>query len=105
MEIMKKRTEGKVQCELYHQLQLAGLEVWPEIKIITGERYNLRADLAVYHNNELLVLVEVKNKDAGGIVNEEGRQYQKYANLGVPFIYCLGYFQIQDTVEYIKNLI
>ena len=96
--IKKRVTEAKVQAELYRLLVNLGYDVYPELK------YNkMRIDLTVYRGDSLLCLIEVKNRKRS-LKLHKGKQYQKYAETGFPFFYCLNMGQVEETVKIVEGL-
>ena len=99
MEIKKKITHDFIKCELYRCLVNLGFEVYPEIKVD-----HMIIDLAVYHEDNLVCVIEVKNYSKRINPKLGGKQYYNYKRLGVPFFYCVGLKHINKTIKDILHL-
>lgn len=95
---MQKRyiREAWVQMELYRKLVNLGYEIYPEVKIKW-----CRVDLAIYYQGKIVCVIEVKNRKKKFKVNPGTKQYNKYADLGIPFTYCLSRHHIDETIKHI----
>jgi hypothetical protein len=102
------RNEDWIKCELYRRLTDLGFSCYPET-IFTLENsrqrtrrnrdVRLRADLAVCRGETLICLIEIKHRPKTDKPIKKGRQYERYRELGLPFIYCMNEGQIEPTIE------
>lgn len=93
-------TEATLQAEIYHQLRKKKIKSVLEYKI-----GNCITDIAVLDNSEnICCTIEVK-RNRKREVNRTSRQYNKYKNLDIPFIYCTNESYIKDTVDLVTKYI
>ena len=93
-------TEATLQAEIYHQLRKKKIKSFLEYKI-----GNCITDIVVLDNTEnICCTIEVKRNKKQG-VKRDSRQYNKYKNLGIPFIYCTHESYIKNTVNLVKQYI
>lgn len=93
-------TEATLQAEIYHQLRKKNIKSFLEYRID-----NCIADIVVLDNTEnICCAIEVK-RNREQEVKRTSRQYNKYKNLGIPFIYCTHESRIKDTVDLVQQYI
>lgn len=93
-------TEATLQAEIYHQLRKKNIKSFLEYKI-----ENCIADIVVLDNAEnICCAIEVK-RNRQQEVKRTSKQYNKYRNLGIPFIYCTHESRIKDTVDLVQRYI
>ena len=87
--------EAKVQAELYRRLTNLGIKVGIEYKIGRS-----RCDLIIIKDDKIKGVIEVKKKKRK-YFNKHTSQYHKYSLLTIPTIYCLGFNNIEPTINYV----
>ena len=93
-------TEATLQAEIYHQLRKKKIKSVLEYKI-----NNCITDIAVLDSTEnICCAIEVKRNKIQG-VKRTSKQYNKYKNLGVPFIYCTHESRVKDTTDLVQRYI
>lgn len=97
---VQKHREADIQAWLLAKLYKIGIESHLEYKIDS-----LRVDVAIVKNGKIICVVEVK--DTNRPAHEEmikTKQYKQYSSLGIPFFYCFGYSEINETVKQVTEL-
>lgn len=99
LQVNKKnlRAEANVVKELAISLDKEGIETSLEYRI-----KRTRVDLVVIKDNMVKCCIEVKKKSRKKF-NTDTRQYNKYNNIGIPTIYCMGSGNIDKTVKVVKD--
>lgn len=97
-EIQEHR-EADIQARLLHRLYSLGIEAHLEYKI-----NGLRVDVVIIKDKDIICAIEVKDSTRPAYEKLiRTPQYQKYLSLGIPFFYCFGYLEIQDTIKNIQS--
>ena len=97
--------EANVQAEIYRKLRNRDIRCCLEYRMEVPEYGNyLRADIAVLVGDYIACLIECKSR-VNGKVNKNGRQYKKYLSLGLPTIYCMSIYDVNETVSRILDII
>lgn len=93
-------TEATLQAEIYHQLRKKKIKSVLEYKI-----GNCITDIVVLDKSEnICCTIEVK-RNKKREVNRTSRQYNKYKNLDIPFIYCTHESYIKNTVDLVTQYV
>lgn len=93
-------TEATLQAEIYHQLRKKKIKSVLEYKI-----NNCITDIAVLDSaDNICCTIEVKRNKTRE-VKHTSKQYNKYKNLGIPFIYCTHESCVKDTVNLVQRYI
>lgn len=92
------RGDGDVHAELYRKLVNDGIEVKAKTRL-----GNLRCDLAIVKDGYVKCAIEVLPERYEGRVNTNTRKFNKYKELSVPTVYCVGEKNINDTISFIKE--
>lgn len=100
-------TEAEIQFELGNRLLEKGYSVYFERNFDLPfykktKRKNkvsqLRADIVVAHNHNVVCLIEVKNHLSEG--STDTRQHYKYESLGIPFFFCWNEDYMEEALEF-----
>lgn len=93
-------TEATLQAEIYHQLRKKKIKSVLEYKI-----NNCITDIAVLDSaDNICCTIEVKRNKTRE-VKRTSKQYNKYKDLGIPFIYCTHESCVKDTVNLVQRYI
>ena len=100
----RRLIEANLQAELYSRLKELNIPSYLEypFRDFVCNR-NRRADLAIYKNDKIVCLIEVKSRRYPCRPNWNGKQLKAYRSTGVFVIVCDN-FNIQDSVSKIKKL-
>ena len=98
---IQNHREADIQAWLLNKLYLNGIEAHLEYKIGT-----LRVDVAIISKDmKIICVIEVKDSHRPALERLiRTRQYQKYSDLGIPFFYCFGYSEIEDTLKQVLSI-
>ena len=102
----KRMPEANIQAELYRRLRSYNIPCCLEyrIKLPNGTGY-CRADIVVIDgDSNIACIIEVKSRIKKKKPYEAGRQYQNYESLGIPFMYCMGWWEIEQTMKSVLQL-
>ncbi len=105
MKLNKPRrvSEATIQAELYMQLRLIGIECYLEYPIKLGS-CSMRADIAIAYSGVIVGLIEVKSRTSKRSPSKKTRQYNKYKEVGLPFIYCMCMEDVDSVIKWSRKL-
>ena len=96
----KRLPEANIQAEVYRQLRNKGIKCCLEYRFyIESMNSYIRADVIIIQNDNIVAIIECKSRKKEGNPNKDGRQYQKYRALGIPFIYCMTFKEVPKIVN------
>lgn len=108
MKFIKPRRlpEANIQAEVYRQLRNQGIKCCLEYRIyIESMNCHIRADVVIIQDGDIIAIIECKSRKEDGEPNKSGRQYKKYKELGIPFIYCMTFKQVPKIINKIISLL
>ena len=88
----------QLQAEFYRQCYNKGINIFCEYYYD-----DCRFDAVVYHKNQVLILIEIKNYKKKRAPNLTTKQYAKYSRYNLPLYYIVNIDDIEPIVEKIKQ--
>ncbi len=102
-EFKKRLPEANIQAEIYSRLRAIDIQCCLEYKIwINSLQASSRADIVIIRDGYIIAIIEVKSRKVGSKPNKNGRQYQKYEAIGIPFIYCMCSEDIDSVISWVR---
>lgn len=102
----RKPTEFEMQAELYILLKKRGFNVRGEVRAKSGITGHSQFDLVVFIGSYGACIIEVKDSPCTALIGgAKTRQYQKYAQYGLPIIYYTTIVPIENVVQSVESII
>ena len=100
-----KKTESDIAVDFCHRCDEVGFQVRLEVKLPSKVHRSgeMRADALIFDLGEAICAVEFKSNRKHA-PKPSSRQHQAYCGIGMPFFYCCGENEIEDTIENICAL-
>lgn len=93
--------ESNITAECYHQLRLIGITPYLEYKF-----EKCRFNMVIHEDSKILIIIEFRSRsEKYKDKNRLTKQFYKYAQYGIPVLYCKHPSQIPATIEQIVQLL
>ena len=100
-----KLTEADVSSEFYRQCSRDGFKLRMEVKMPSDVHRSgfMRVDALVFDGARIVCAIEFKN-DRKHAAKPGSRQYAAYSGLDIPFFFCCGMQDIEETLYNVNVL-
>jgi len=100
-----KLTEADVAAEFYRKCRWDGFGLRMEVKMPSDVHRSgfMRVDALVFDEERIVCAIEFKNNRKHA-AKPGSRQYTAYSGLDIPFFFCCGMQEIEDTLHDVNAL-
>ena len=100
-----KLTEADIAAEFYRQCCWKGFQLRMEVKMPSDVHRSgfMRVDALVFDGGRIVCAIEFKNNKKH-TAKPGSRQYAAYSGLDIPFFFCCGMHDIEDTLDNVVAL-